>query len=84
MVIQHLNNMVNLHIKELQLYSTQPGAVNKVKKKNVKLLRFFHFFVYSGYNGGMDNFKQMYGSSASSVDSTNLMALTKTLNKLFQ
>jgi len=55
--------------------------VKKIQQAGVKVLS---YFVYSGYNGGMDNFKQMYGSSASSVDSTNLMALTKTLNKLFQ
>jgi hypothetical protein len=39
--------------------------------------------VYSGYSGGIDSFKAMYGKSATSVDCTNLMALTKTLNKLF-
>jgi len=55
--------------------------VKKIQQAGVKVLS---YFVYSGYSGGIDSFKAMYGKSATSVDSTNLMALTKTLNKLFQ
>jgi len=54
--------------------------VKKIQQAGVKVLS---YFVYSGYEGGIDTFKAMYGKSATSVDCTNLMALTKTLNKLF-
>ena len=54
--------------------------VKKIQQAGVKVLS---YFVYSGYSGGIDSFKAMYGKSATSVDCTNLMALTKTLNKLF-
>lgn len=54
--------------------------VKKIQQAGVKVLS---YFVYSGYSGGIDTFKSMYGKSATSVDCTNLMALTKTLNKLF-
>ena len=54
--------------------------VKKIQQAGVKVLS---YFVYSGYEGGIDSFKSMYGKTATSVDCTNLMALTKTLNKLF-
>ena len=57
------------------------NQVKKIQQAGVKVLS---YFVYSGYEGGLDSFKAMYGKSATSVDCTNLMALTKTLNKLFQ
>ena len=57
------------------------SQIKKIQQAGVKVLS---YFVYSGYEGGIDNFKAMYGKSATSVDCTNLMALTKTLNKLFQ
>lgn len=57
------------------------NQVKKIQQAGVKVLS---YFVYEGYEGGIDNFKKMYGKSATSVDCTNLMALTKTLNKLFQ
>lgn len=57
------------------------NQVKKIQQAGVKVLS---YFVYDGYEGGIDNFKEMYGKSATSVDCTNLMALTKTLNKLFQ
>jgi hypothetical protein len=57
------------------------AQVKKIQQAGVKVLS---YFVYSGYEGGIDQFKRMYGKSATSVDCTNLMALTKTLNKLFQ
>jgi len=56
------------------------NQVKKIQQAGVKVLS---YFVYSGYEGGIDSFKAMYGKSATSVDCTNLMALTKTLNKLF-
>lgn len=56
------------------------AQVKKIQQAGVKVLS---YFVYSGYEGGIDSFKAMYGKSATSVDCTNLMALTKTLNKLF-
>ena len=57
------------------------NQVKKIQQAGVKVLS---YFVYDGYEGGIENFKEMYGKSATSVDCTNLMALTKTLNKLFQ
>jgi hypothetical protein len=57
------------------------AQVKKIQQAGVKVLS---YFVYDGYEGGIDQFKRMYGKSATSVDCTNLMALTKTLNKLFQ
>ena len=57
------------------------AQVKKIQQAGVKVLS---YFVYEGYEGGIENFKSMYGKSATSVDCTNLMALTKTLNKLFQ
>ena len=57
------------------------NQVKKIQQAGVKVLS---YFVYDGYEGGIENFKRMYGKSATSVDCTNLMALTKTLNKLFQ
>ena len=57
------------------------NQVKKIQQAGVKVLS---YFVYEGYEGGIENFKAMYGKSATSVDCTNLMALTKTLNKLFQ
>ena len=56
------------------------AQVKKIQQAGVKVLS---YFVYDGYEGGIDSFKAMYGKSATSVDCTNLMALTKTLNKLF-
>ena len=56
------------------------NQVKKIQQAGVKVLS---YFVYEGYEGGIDSFKAMYGKSATSVDCTNLMALTKTLNKLF-
>ena len=55
--------------------------IKKIQQAGVKVLS---YFVYEGYEGGIENFRAMYGKSATSVDCTNLMALTKTLNKLFQ
>ena len=55
--------------------------IKKIQQAGVRVLS---YFVYEGYEGGIENFRAMYGKSATSVDCTNLMALTKTLNKLFQ
>ena len=57
------------------------AQVKKIQQAGIKVLS---YFVYDYYNSGMENFQKMYGKSATSVDTTNLMALTKTLNKLFQ
>jgi len=55
--------------------------VKKIQQAGIKVLS---YFVYDNYDSGVENFQRMYGKSATSVDTTNLMALTKTLNKLFQ
>ena len=54
------------------MVDTQLFNIRLIKKKSnsVKVLS---YFVYDGYEGGIDNFKEMYGKSATSVDCTNLM-----------
>jgi nitric oxide reductase activation protein len=56
--------------------------VKKIVKSGVKVLSYFLHGEYS--RGGGENFKRMYGKSAKDVDVTNLLQLTKTLNKLFE
>jgi hypothetical protein len=65
-------------------YEAVKHTANQVKKIQQAGVKVLSYFVYEGYEGGIENFKAMYGKSATSVDCTNLMALTKTLNKLFQ
>ena len=50
------------------------------RHRGIKILSYF-----IGYDGSssMDNFKRMYGKDAVNVEVTNLLPLTKTLNKLF-
>lgn len=56
--------------------------VKKIVKSGVKVLSYFLHGEYS--RGGGENFKRMYGKTAKDVDVTNLLQLTKTLNKLFE
>ena len=41
--------------------STYGNQVKKIQQAGVKVLS---YFVYDGYEGGIDNFKEMYGKSA--------------------
>jgi len=58
--------------------------VKKMEMAGVKILSYF--ISGGGYDAsyGMDSFKKMYGKSSQAINVTNLIPLTKTLNKLFQ
>ena len=60
-------------------------AVNKIKKKGVKILS---YFIGSNINKTKDNelienFRTMYGKGASFINPKNINEVTKTLNNLF-
>ena len=59
------------------------AQVKKIQQAGIKVLSYYIEEGNYGYSS-VDNFQKMYGKSAEKVDVTNLMALTKTLNKLFQ
>jgi len=59
------------------------AQVKKIQQAGIKVLSYYIEEGNYGYSS-IDNFQKMYGKSAEKVDVTNLMALTKTLNKLFQ
>ena len=48
--------------------------------KGVKVLS---YFIGSGYGSSQDNFKKMYGKDASFIESSELVPLAKSLNKMF-
>ena len=55
--------------------------VKKMQKAGIKVLS---YYISSGYGDSMETFMQMYGKTSENVDVSNLIPLTKTLNKLFQ
>tara|TARA_R110000851_G_scaffold14145_5_gene48058 strand:- start:160 stop:2358 length:2199 start_codon:yes stop_codon:yes gene_type:complete len=58
--------------------------VKKMELAGVKVLSYFISGNSYDVSYGMESFKQMYGKSAEVINVTNLIPLTKTLNKLFQ
>jgi len=59
------------------------AQVKKIQQAGIKVLSYFIEENSYGHSA-IENFQRMYGKSSEAVDVTNLMALTKTLNKLFQ
>lgn len=55
--------------------------VKKMQKAGVKVLS---YFISGGSGESMRTFIKMYGTTSENVDVSNLIPLTKTLNKLFQ
>ena len=67
-----------------EAYAHTAGVVNKVKKKNVKLLSYFISKNKNKYKTeASECFKQMYGRNSRFVDVDNINQITQTLNKLF-
>ena len=67
-----------------EAYAHTAGVVNKVKKKNVKLLSYFISKNKNKYKTeASECFKQMYGRDSRFVDVNNINQVTQTLNKLF-
>ena len=58
--------------------------VKKMEMAGVKILSYFISGGSYDASYGMESFKKMYGKSSQSINVTNLIPLTKTLNKLFQ
>ena len=58
--------------------------VKKMELAGVKVLSYFISGNSYDASYGMESFKQMYGKSSEVINVTNLIPLTKTLNKLFQ
>jgi len=48
--------------------------------KGVKVLS---YFIGGGYGSNEDNFKHMYGKDASFIETSQLVPLAKSLNKMF-
>ena len=67
-----------------EAYAHTAGVVNKIKKKNVKLLSYFISKNKNKYKTDTSEcFKQMYGRDSRFVDVNNINQVTQTLNKLF-
>jgi hypothetical protein len=65
-------------------YNHTAKVVNKIKKKNVKVLSYFISRNKNTYKTETSEcFRQMYGRDARFVDVDNINQVTKTLNKLF-
>ena len=61
-------------------------AVNNIKKKGVNVLSYFietDTSTFVKVNELMDDFRTMYGKSATFIDPKNIYQITKTLNNLF-
>jgi nitric oxide reductase activation protein len=56
--------------------------VNEIRSRGIKVLS---YFIGSGYDDDryMRDFKTMYGSDAEFIDVTNLISISKTMNKKF-
>ena len=62
-------------------------TAKQVKKMELAGVRVLSYFISGNsydVSYGMESFKQMYGKSSEVINVTNLIPLTKTLNKLFQ
>jgi len=71
------------YIRE-EAYTHTARVVNKIKKKNVKLLSYFISKNKNIYkNDTSECFKQMYGRDSRFIDVDNINQITQTLNKLF-
>ncbi len=58
------------------------AQVKKMTKNGVKVLS---YFIHGGYHSNnSDQFERMYGKHSKNVDVTNIIQLTKTLNKFFE
>ena len=54
--------------------------VDNMKLRGIKVLS---YFIGNGYGSSIKNFKQMYGRDAEFIDTTQVVPLAKTLNKMF-
>ena len=70
---------------ELTYYGTKANLHTKkqVDKMIAKGGKVLSYFIGGGYGSSQDNFKQMYGKDASFIDSSELVPLAKSLNKMF-
>ena len=67
-----------------EAYTHTASVVNKIKKKNIKLLSYFISKNKNKYKTeASECFKQMYGRNSRFVDVDNINQITQTLNKLF-
>ena len=67
-----------------EAYIHTASVVNKIKKKNIKLLSYFISKNKNKYKTeASEYFKQMYGRNSRFVDVDNINQITQTLNKLF-
>jgi hypothetical protein len=55
-------------------------VVNKIRNSGIGILS---YYVTNGSTGSLQDFKQMYGSSAKYIDVTNFREVSNTLNELF-
>lgn len=54
--------------------------MNAYRYRGIKVLS---YFISSGYDGYLDDFKRMYGQDATDIDVNQIVPLAKTLNKMF-
>ena len=67
-----------------EAYIHTASVVNKIKKKNIKLLSYFISKNKNKYKTeASECFRQMYGRNSRFVDVDNINQITQTLNKLF-
>jgi hypothetical protein len=57
--------------------------VNEIRSKGIKVLSYFVGDSYHERENTMKDFKTMYGSDAEFIDVTNLISISKTMNKKF-
>ena len=69
--IAYYGEKANIHTKK---------QVDKMIAKGVKVLS---YFIGGGYGSNEDNFKHMYGKDASFIETSQLVPLAKSLNKMF-
>ena len=66
-------------------YGAAKHTALQVKKMQMAGVKVLSYYISGGYGyDSMDTFVTMYGKTAENVDVSNLIPLTKTLNKLFQ
>ena len=58
-------------------------TANEVKKFRDKGIKILSFFISNYSSCSLDNFKRMYGKEAVNIDPTEIIALTREINRLF-
>jgi len=75
------NNTINYY-RDTALNHTKK-MVNEIRGKGIKVLSYFIGDGYDDGNRNMEAFKKMYGTDAEFINVTNVMEISKTMNKKF-